>query len=606
MIRMNQKKGKKRLLCLLLAAILLCTANGIAGLTASAATTPTSLGLAEHGIKAHRDGWKYSYGGKGQTVGSGESAYRISDCAGLIYAYFSDCGALGNMMGSVTAQVKNNCAFSNSISEGIPRIHGLVLTMPDFNAPDTGIYGHIGIYIGNNEVTDNSDSYYNMRRDPVIGSSRKWNAWHLVDNGAQYPVEGWYALDGKMVHYTNYEYDVNTTIDGYTIGSDGYAYTADQKPAPVNASLLSTKYASASQVAALLRTRYSGKDDTYEILYGSGNGDSPAPQLGYNGTITGDGVNLRKEPTTKSAVVATLPKNTQVNILSEKQGEAVSHNGSSSKSWYAVTTASGASGYVSAFFAEHVSTAPTISSAAGYVTITTEYTDGSVYYTTDGTEPNKNSDLYTGPLYNMTGFTYRAVVIQGDIRSDEASATVLTNGSIFTDFTASNWYFGAVDKAVAAGIFQGNGNGVFAPDKNITRAQFVMALANLDGADLSAYDGTSFTDLNGLTASMKKAVAWAAEKGYVSGFSPESFRPNQSITREQMCSIMARYADLSLSEEPVPFADDSAISSWAKTAVYACREAKLIDGIGDNRFSPRGTATRAQACVVTTNLYDNR
>lgn len=595
-----------RLLCLLLAAVLLCTTAGLAGMTASAAETPTSLGLAAHGIRAHRDGWKYSYGGKGQTVGSGENAYRISDCAGLIYAYFSDCGAIRNMMGSVTAQVKTNCVFSSSISEGIPRIHGLVLTMPDFSNPESGIYGHIGIYIGNNEVTDNSDSTYNMRRDPVIGSSRRWNAWHVVDNGMQYPVNGWYVLDGKMVHYTNYEYDVSTTIDGYTIGSDGYAYTPDRNPAPVVSSMLSSKYASASQMAAFLGTRYSGKDDTYDILYGTGSSGASAPQLGYNGKITGDGVNLRKEPTTKSAVVTNLPLNTQINILREVEGEAVSQNEKSSTKWYEVTTAAGSSGYVSALFAEHISTAPNISYADGYVTISTIYTDGTIYYTTDGSEPNETSDLYTGPLYNMTGRTYRAVVIQGKVRSDETQVTVLTNGSIFTDFTTSGWYFDAVNAAVEAGIFHGNGNGTFSPGKNITRAQFVMALANLDGADLSQYDGTSFTDLGGLNATMKKAVAWASENGYVSGVSPELFRPNSSITREQMCAIMARYAGLVPKEESVIFADDSAISGWARNDVYACRDAGLIDGVGENRFSPKGTATRAQACVVTTKLYNNR
>ena len=149
------RKGKKRLLCLLLSAVLMCTAGyALPGLTmnASAAGSPTSLGLAEHGIKAHADGWLYVYGGKGHVI---NGAVRGSDCAGLIYAYFSDLG-LGGCSAGATSQVDNNCVFSGDIDElyGIPRIQGLVLTMPDYYDPETGIYGHIGIYIGNNEATD--------------------------------------------------------------------------------------------------------------------------------------------------------------------------------------------------------------------------------------------------------------------------------------------------------------------------------------------------------------------------------------------------------------------------------------------------------------------
>ena len=73
-----------------------------------------------------------------------------SDCAGLIYAYFKDIGAEAGCYGGASSQVKYNCVFSGDVDElyGIPRIHGLVITMPDYNDPSTGIYSHIGIYVG--------------------------------------------------------------------------------------------------------------------------------------------------------------------------------------------------------------------------------------------------------------------------------------------------------------------------------------------------------------------------------------------------------------------------------------------------------------------------
>ena len=154
-------------------AVLLASIAGL-GQSARAAGTPTSIGLAEHGLMAYRDNWQYVYGGKGgDTDGDG---LRESDCAGLIYAYFKDIGAEAGCYGGASSQVKYNCVFSGDVDElyGIPRIHGLVITMPDYNDPSTGIYSHIGIYVGNNMATDNSDFNTNMVYDQVVGSGRDW------------------------------------------------------------------------------------------------------------------------------------------------------------------------------------------------------------------------------------------------------------------------------------------------------------------------------------------------------------------------------------------------------------------------------------------------
>lgn len=600
---MKTVNRKKKLLCLLLAALLCVSALALPVLAASEKGTPTSLGLAEHGIKAHADGWVYVSGAKGQAYGS----TRSSDCAGLIYAYFSDLNAVGDCRGGATSQVTYNCVFSNDISEGIPNIHGLVLTAPDYNDPDSGMYGHIGIYIGNNEATDNSSYGVNMLRGPVVGSNRNWNAWHVFDNGMLYPVDGWYAMDGKMVHYTNYEYDTDAVIDGYSINEEGFAEMPDGTLCPVDSSMLSSEYASASQVAAYLRTKYSGKDSTYELVYGTAGSNSG--ESNYSGKITGSGVRLRQSPSTNSDILDTLAKGTFLDILGEETGEKISSDGKTTDLWYLVTSAGGQTGYVCSLFVEQLSAgllaAPTITAAEGYVTISAQSSRADIFYTTDGTTPNESSTPYVSPLY-LVGRTYKAVAVQSGRKSPVATATVMSNSSVFTDFTADAWYFNAVDQAVSASIFQGNGDGTFSPGKQITRGQFVMALANLDRVDLSQYEkSASFTDISsGVSAKMAQAIAWAAETGIVSGYTDGTFRPGDSITREQMCVILARYAGLEKQEGSVPFDDDSKISGWAKNAVYACRDYGLVNGLGQNKFDPKGTATRAQACVITVNLYN--
>ena len=96
-------KQGRRPLCVLLALVVLATVFTTLRLPAQAAGAPTSLGLAEHGLMAYRDNWQYVYGGKGaDTDGDG---LRESDCAGLIYAYFSDQGALGSCQGGVSSQI---------------------------------------------------------------------------------------------------------------------------------------------------------------------------------------------------------------------------------------------------------------------------------------------------------------------------------------------------------------------------------------------------------------------------------------------------------------------------------------------------------------------
>ena len=179
---------------------------------------------------------------------------------------------------------------------------------------------------------------------------------------------------------------------------------------------------------------------------------------------------------------------------------------------------------------------------------------------------------------------------------------------VFNDVIQNKWYKQYVDYSVVFDIFSGTSVNKFSPNNNITRAQFVQVLANLQGVDTSNRNVTTqFTDVPAkkwFTA----AVKWASDNKIVNGVGNSKFEPNANVTREQMCVMLVNYAKfknitLRVIESKENFADDSKISQWAKTAVYICQQADIVNGKGAGKFDPQGTGTRAEATVIFTKFH---
>lgn len=571
---------KKLVAILLLLAIMMSTV-----ITSFATNTVTSIGLSEHGLKAYNDDWQYLYGGKGQVV----DGHRVSDCAGLIYAYFSD-NKVSGCYGGCTGIVNNNCVFSSKIGgKGVPNIHGLLLTMYDTVDPQSGLYGHIGIYIGGLESVDNSTYGVNMVK-AMIGT-RNWSEWHLMDLGMLYPENGWYAVDGKMCYYRNCQYIADGDVDGILLDSDGYAVDEDGSYLEVDEGMLDGNWVSASRVK--------------ESLEADGwlNNGGQIETVDTNAIITGDSVRMRSAPSLTSTVYEVLGKQTKVQILEEVRGTKVTAEGKTSDIWYKIRTQQLREGYVSSIYVykdDNIAgylNSPYFSYQEGVGVLIYSPDDVSIYYSTDCTEP---SELYLGPI-NKLGCTYRAVCIYGDRNSDESMITITSNGKIFKDFTFNDWFAQKVDTAVSEGLFVGTGHEKFTPNGDITRGQFMLVLARMIGVDLNKYDGvTDFTDV-GSNQWYAKAVDWAEDEDIVAGIGNNKFAPNDSITREQVCKIIARAQNWYTNDDIQLFADDNKISSWAKDAVYACRQYGVVNGVGNNNFNPKGKLTRAEGATVAVN-----
>lgn len=171
----------------------------------------------------------------------------------------------------------------------------------------------------------------------------------------------------------------------------------------------------------------------------------------------------------------------------------------------------------------------------------------------------------------------------------------------FTD-TAKHWAKDNIDFVASRDLISGTSATTFAPNTAITRADFLMALGRLSGADVSIYKTSSFTDVKSTDIAMPY-IEWAIKSKVVSGYGNGKFGPNDSITREQMAEMMVNYAKatgykLPVSKQAITFADNARISAYAKDAVKAIQQTGVINGKDNNRFDPQGNATRAEAATI--------
>lgn len=173
---------------------------------------------------------------------------------------------------------------------------------------------------------------------------------------------------------------------------------------------------------------------------------------------------------------------------------------------------------------------------------------------------------------------------QGDIQLD------------FTDVDPNAWYRDSLAYVLERGIMSGYGNGAFGPNDSATRAQFATILWNLEGKPLAS--AGSFVDV---TASdwFSGAVGWAAETGIVSGYTKNRFAPNDPLTRQQLVTMLYRYAKAEPDGGSLHgFADLDAVSDWAADAMRWAVSHGIITGRSQTRLSPDGIATRAEIAAI--------
>ena len=165
----------------------------------------------------------------------------------------------------------------------------------------------------------------------------------------------------------------------------------------------------------------------------------------------------------------------------------------------------------------------------------------------------------------------------------------------------SDWFYKGVEYVVDKGIMSGVSENEFAPSGKLTRAMLVQMLYNMESrpacdaenAFMDVPVGQWYTD----------AVIWANDEKIVSGMGDGLFAPNMEITREQMVAMLYNYAkykgyDVTASADLSAFADTASVSAWAQPAMQWAVAEGYISGMGDSQLAPQGTATRAEIASV--------
>lgn len=171
---------------------------------------------------------------------------------------------------------------------------------------------------------------------------------------------------------------------------------------------------------------------------------------------------------------------------------------------------------------------------------------------------------------------------------------------IFDDIQPGAWYEDAVQFAYDEGIMTGTSKTTFEPNTTTTRGMIVSILHRLEGNPVvteEAFSDVSADDWYG------KAVAWASSEGIVGGYGDGTFQPNKAITREEMASILYRYAqykdqDVSARADLTKYTDADQVGAWAEEVMQWANAEGLINGMTEDTLVPQGNATRAQVAAM--------
>jgi len=172
---------------------------------------------------------------------------------------------------------------------------------------------------------------------------------------------------------------------------------------------------------------------------------------------------------------------------------------------------------------------------------------------------------------------------------------------MYTDVPAGKWYYDAVDFVTRYGFMNGMGGGLFAPDGNVNRAQFVTILYRIAGSPAVSIDNP-FADVPA-EGWYTDAVLWAFENGITTGADATHFNPGGTLVRQNMVTFLMRFAktmgiDTTARADLSGYTDAGEIASYAQDAMAWAVAEGIISGMSATTLGPNGLANRAQIATI--------
>lgn len=178
--------------------------------------------------------------------------------------------------------------------------------------------------------------------------------------------------------------------------------------------------------------------------------------------------------------------------------------------------------------------------------------------------------------------------------------------SNFSDVSSDSWYYDSVSYVAERDYMNGTSATTFEPNGNMTRAMFATVISRVAGAEVDNSAVSEFTDVES-GKWYTGAIEWGVENDLLNGYGNGLFGTNNSITRQDICTLTQRFLNwyceqnnctLAVDPKVESFTDAASIADYAKEAVEFCRDAGLLTGYEDGSFRPLGTATRAEIAAV--------
>lgn len=173
----------------------------------------------------------------------------------------------------------------------------------------------------------------------------------------------------------------------------------------------------------------------------------------------------------------------------------------------------------------------------------------------------------------------------------------------FTDVAEEDWFYDDVACVHGKGLMLGTAPETFAPDSPVTRATLATTLWRLAGQPQGG-EGSAFTDIPD-GAWYGDAVRWAAAAGVTQGVGEGRFAPDAVVTREQMVTILHRFAryqerDVSAGESTniLSYTDAFDVAEWAIPGFQWACGTGLVEGVETDKLAPQGELTRSQLAAL--------